>query len=139
MPQFNLIAILVSAFVYFMIGGLWYGLLFSKPWMKLMGMPANYKPTASDQKNAMVGYACSLATAVLMAFLLSYFLFAKGVTTFAEGTRIGFYTWLGFVLPTMLPNHTFSMHKKPFKLFAINGSYPLVGLTLLGGILAVWK
>jgi hypothetical protein len=42
--HFNAIAILVAALYQWILGALWYSLIFAKPWMKLTGHKAGSRP-----------------------------------------------------------------------------------------------
>jgi hypothetical protein len=52
------------------------------------------------------------------------------------GAFIGCIVWLGFFAAPNFPQGIYE--RRPFKLFAINNGYWLVGLLLCGGLLAVW-
>lgn len=135
--QFNFSAILICAVLNMVLGFVWYGLIFSKAFIQLMGISPDHMSDPASQKAAVHGYFASFFSSILMAVVLSYFIIFKGATTAAEGLKLGLISWLGFTLTTMLPNHYFSM--KPLKLALINISYPLVGLSLMGMILAFWR
>lgn len=135
--QFNFSAILICAVLNMVLGFVWYGLLFSKAFIQLMGISPDHMSDPASQKAAVHGYFASFFSSILMATVLSYFIIFTGATTVAEGLKLGLISWLGFTLTTMLPNHYFSM--KPLKLALINISYPLVGLSLMGMILAFWR
>jgi hypothetical protein len=47
MPQVSWIAVIVSAAVAFVLGGLWYGPFFSKAWMREMGVGPDFRPRIS--------------------------------------------------------------------------------------------
>jgi hypothetical protein len=50
---------------------------------------------------------------------------------------IGFILWLGFIAAPLAASYIYE--GRPFKLFAINTGYWLVGLLITGGLLAVWR
>lgn len=135
--QFNFSAILVCAVLNMLLGFLWYAFIFTKPWMKLMGMSPDKMSDHEPQTAVTHGYFASFLSYIIMAIVLSYFVILTGATTALEGLKLGFLCWLGFSLTTMLPHHYFSM--KPIKLAFINISYPLVGVSMMGVILAVWR
>jgi len=135
--QFNFSAILICAVLNMVLGFVWYGLLFSKAFIQLMGISPDHMSDPASQKAAVHGYFASFFSSILMATVLSYFVIFTETTTAIEGLKLGLISWLGFTLTTMLPNHYFSM--KPLKLALINISYPLVGLSLMGIILAFWR
>jgi hypothetical protein len=53
------------------------------------------------------------------------------------GIFVGFIVWLGFFAAPNLPQGIYE--NRPFKLFAINNGYWLIGLIIVGIVLAVWK
>lgn len=135
--DFNISAILVCAVLNMVLGFIWYGLLFSKAFIQLMGISPDHMSDPASQKAAVHGYFASFFSSILMAFVLSYIIIYTEAVTAAEGLKLGLLSWAGFTLTTMLPNHYFSM--RPLKLALINISYPMVGLSLMGMILAFWR
>jgi hypothetical protein len=130
--HFNHWAILVSALILWFLGAIWYSpVLFAKPWMAMVGMK-------KDQGQSMVGgMIASLIGDVFMSLALAHMVLWSGADTFAMGALIGFIAWLGFFAA---PNYPQSIYeRRPFKLFAINNGYMLIGLLIVGGLLAVWK
>lgn len=133
MMNVNWLAILVSTVVYMVVGSLWYSpLLFVKPWMKLIGKSKEKQGDMSDLPKLLV---VSFIAGLLMAFVLSVTIGFMQATTWADGIRAGFWTWLGFVATYGLVNTLYE--GKPLKLFAINTGYYLVSLILMG-IIIVW-
>src|ERR1700733_3400916 len=66
----NLLAVLVCAVSSFVIGGLWYSLIFNKMWLKAMGK------TKEDFKDAKPGLPMllSFVASIIMAFILAHIL-----------------------------------------------------------------
>ncbi len=135
--QFNFSAILVCAVLNMILGFFWYAMLFSRPWLRLMEIKPDQMSSPESQRAAVHGYFASFLSYLIMATVLSYFIIITGATTALEGLKLGFVCWLGFSLTTMLPNHYFSM--KPLSLAFINISYPLVGVSMMGVILTIWR
>lgn len=135
--QFNFSAIFVCAVLNMVLGFIWYAFIFSKAFIQLMGISPERMSDPEAQRAAVHGYFASFFSSVLMAFVLSHFIIYMDVETAVDGLKIGLLAWLGFVVTTMLPNHYFSM--KPLKLALINIAYPMVGLSLMGIILAMWR
>lgn len=135
--QFNFSAILVCSVLNMVLGLVWYGFLFSKAFIQLMGITPDQMSSPASQKAAVRGYFALFFSSLMMATVLSYFIVFSEATTLVEGLSIGLISWLGFTLTTMLPYHYFSM--KPIKLALINISYPLVGLSLMSVILVIWR
>ncbi len=126
----NYLAVIVCAIAYWLVGGLWYGFLFTKPWMALEG-------DAPNHVNPFRAYVVTFALNLLIAFVLAQLCIWRNANTASRGAAMGVLLWLGIVGPITL---TTAMYEgRPMKLFAINEFYPLVGLCLMGAILGAWK
>lgn len=131
--QFNFLAVLASGAALWILGALWYSpFAFSKPWMALVPGPQG------DKKKAMMaGMVMSLVGDVLVAFVMAHVILWSGAHHFSRGVFVGFVIWMGFFAAVAIPQSIFE--GRPFKLFAINQGYNLLGLMLIGGILACWR
>jgi hypothetical protein len=127
-------AILVSALIQWFLGGAWYSpVLFAKPWMRLLGIT----PDPSKRKKMIFGMVASLIGSLILSFVLLHFILWSAASTWATGAFVGFISWLGFIAA---PSFAQGIYEgRPFKLFAINAGYWLVGLLMTGGLLAVWR
>ena len=130
------LVILISAIISMVLGSLWYSpILFGKQWIKLMGI--SKKDMGKNKNKGMVkSYTVLFISSLVTIYVLSMFTSLLGASTFLQGMLIGFWIWLGFFATTMLGSVLWE--KKPFSLYAINVSYHLVNLLIIGGILAVW-
>ena len=142
MVPVNYLAVLASALLMMVLGGLWYGPLFGKQWIALMGFdPEKVKDMQAAGMGAMwKSYALMALGALVMSFVLSHSLiFASaylGESGLSAGLQTGFWNWLGFIVPVSLG--TVIWEGKPWKLWVLNAGYYLVGLLLIGMLLAVW-
>ena len=132
----NYLAILISAVVSFVIGGLWYGPIFGKMWIALMGFTQKDIDKAK-QKGMSKSYLITFVASLIMAFVLAHFIIYTGASNFFEGFQVGFWVWLGFVATTQLG--TVLWENKSWNLFILNIAYWLVNLLVMGAILAVWQ
>ena len=128
----NYLAVVVSAVVYWLLGGLWYGLLFSKQWMALENMTEAQARTMNPVIATIITFVLNL----LIAFVLAQVCAWRNANTIGRGAAIGVLLWIGIVAPITYTTHMYEM--RPKELFAINEFYPLVGLCLMGAILGVW-
>ena len=139
MLPINYLAVLASAVLMMVLGYLWYGPLFGKQWAALMGWSSE-DMKAKMSKGAGKSYALMALGALLMAFILDHALiYATSYEQWAPlsaGLFVGFANWLGFVVPVSLS--TVLWDGKPWKLWFINAGYYLVGLLLMGVLLAMW-
>lgn len=137
MPAFEIsyLAVLISAIAGFVIGALWYSVLFGKVWMKLSGM--DRKKIEKEKKKGMAkSYVAGFAALLVMAFVLAHFVDMAEATTVLGGAQAGFWSWLGFIAPVMLGSVIWE--GKSLKLYIINVAHYLVVLLVMGSILAVW-
>lgn len=128
----NYVAVAVSALVYWLLGAVWYGFLFSKPWMALEHMT----DAQAKSMNPVMPYIITFALNLLIAFVLAQICGWRNANTAARGAAIGILLWIGFIGPVTFTSYMYEM--RPMQLFAINEFYSLVGLCVMGAILGAW-
>lgn len=141
MVPINLFAVIASAVVMMIIGFLWYGPLFGKPWSKMMGWGEMTPEKMKEmQKKAMPGYAISFVGSLLMAFVFAHALVFADTYLNMSGVNAGlqgaFWNWLGFIVPVTVG--VVLWEEKPWTLWFINAGYYLVSLAAMGIILSLW-
>ena len=129
----NYVAVVVSAVAYWLLGAVWFAVLFGKRWMVLEGMT----PLQAQSVNMAIPYTVSFALDLLMAFVLAQLCSWRNANTAGRGAAVGVLLWIGIVGPIVYTTYMYEMRSK--ELFAINEFYPLVGLCLMGVILGAWK
>ncbi|MBM3941048.1 MAG: DUF1761 domain-containing protein [SAR202 cluster bacterium] len=114
----------------FLVGGLWYSLLFAKPWMN-----AN-RLTPSDLRGGTVAvFAGSFVLALVIAYVLVLFLGPDRDAAF--GATAGFMTGAFWVAAAF--GITYLFERRPWRLLAIDAGYHVVAFTLMGLILGAWR
>jgi hypothetical protein len=130
----NLWAVLVSTVILWVLGAAWYSPpLFAKPWMAALKIT----PDPTRKKGLLAGMIASLMGDFILAFVLDHLVIWANAASVRGGAFIGFLVWLGFFAAPNLPQGIYE--NRPFKLFAINNGYWLVGLIIVGVLLAVWR
>lgn len=129
----NYAAVAAAAIVNMVLGFVWYGPLFGKPWMKMMGLTKD--SVKSTEMNKL--YAAAFVSALVMAYVLSHFVQVGGAISAIEGATIGFWIWLGFITTTTLSGLLWE--GKPLNLYLLNNGYYLVLLLVNGALLALWR
>jgi hypothetical protein len=129
----NYPAVIVAAIAYWILGAVWYGVLFSKPWMALEHMTIEQAQSVSP----VIPYIVSFLLELLVAYSVAQLCIWRNADTVGRGASVGVLVWIGFVGPIAFMNYMFEM--RPKALFAINEFYPLAGLVLMGAILGAWK
>jgi hypothetical protein len=134
-PHVNYLAILVSGVAIFLLGGIWYSVLFKKPWVALMGIPEEKMKEGSGAMpfNFLMAFLCGLAISYIMAIVINHF----APFSVARGAMVGTMIWIGFAAPTSFATAIFSMTKKP--LWLINSTYNWLCFVVVGIILSVWR
>jgi Protein of unknown function (DUF1761) len=129
----NHMAIIISAVILWVLGAAWYSpALFAKPWMALLGI----RKDGPNKKTLVPGMIASFVGDLIVALVLAHFIIWSGASTIGWGAFIGFLSWFGFVVAPNFPQGIYE--NRPFKLFAINSGYWLVGLLIVGSLLAIW-
>lgn len=117
----GVIAASVSAFV---LGGIWYGPLFGKKWMALVGLT---EEEAAKGNMALI-FGGSFVLSFIAAFVFAMFLGPEPGVQFA--TSAGFAAGLFWVAATFGINYLFA--RKPLALWLIDGGYATLMFTLFG-------
>ena len=126
----SITAIIIAAVVNFIIGFLWYTIIFGKAWAKEMKFDMSVKPPASAMIKGMV---LNVMGCFLMAYVLAHnnaaWSFVPGMDQMSVGAKItnsAIFTWLGFYVPSDL--NSIAWEQKSWKLFFINTLYHLAML-----------
>jgi hypothetical protein len=125
-------AVAVSAVAYWMLGALWYGVLFGQRWMALEGITMEQ----AKNMNPVLPYVVTLILNLLIASVLAQLCLWRNANTAMRGLGTGALLWIGIVGPITFTTYLYEMRSKT--LFAINEFYSLVGLCLMGVILGAW-
>ena len=126
----NWLSVLVAALSGFVIGGLWYGPLFQKPWMQLTGMTKEKGAQASMPLTFGGAYVLNLIGAAGLAILLG------GNGSWAGGLHTGLLTGLFFIATALGVIYLFE--QRPLKLWFINAGYQVVNFAAMGTIVGAW-
>ena len=129
----NYLAVIVAAIAYWLLGAIWYGVVFGEAWMALEHMTAEQ----ARSMNPVLPYVITLALNVLIAYALAQICIWRNAHTLGRGASVGVLLWVGFVGPVTFTTYMYEM--RPKELFAINQFFPLAGFVLMGGILGAWK
>jgi hypothetical protein len=135
-PHVNYLAVLVSGVAIFMLGGIWYSLLFKKKWIELMGIPEEKMKEGAGGAMPLLflgAFICGLLISYIMAIVINHF----SPFSAQRGAMVGTMMWIGFAAPTSFATAIFSMTKKP--LWLINTTYNWVCFVVVGIILSCWR
>jgi hypothetical protein len=128
----NYAAVFIAALAYWLLGAVWYGVLFSKPWMAL----ENITMEQAKSMNPVLPYVITFVLNLLIAYALAQICIWRNANTAGRGASVGVLLWIGFIGP--ITYTTYMYETRPKELFAINQFYPLAGLVLMGAIIGAW-
>lgn len=131
----NWIAVLVAALSGFVIGSLWYGPLFQKPWMRHSGM--TFEKGAQGNMPLTFGGAYVLNVIVATGIGLAL----QGVSPDSSvgalcGALIGGMAGVLFMAPALGVIYLFE--QRPLGLWLVNAGYQVVNFAAMGAILGAW-
>lgn len=126
----NWLSIFVAALSGFVIGSLWYGPLFQKPWMRLTGVTKEQ----GAQANMAVTFGGAYVLNVMGAFGIATVLGDQG--GWHSGLHIGAFVGLFFIGAALGVIYLFE--QRPFKLWCINAGYQLVNFAAMGAVIGAW-
>lgn len=130
MNDFALWPVLAGAAAFFMVGTLWYGLIFAKPWQRAAGLTN----TQLQSANMGVIFALTFAFEMLIAMVLWHLLARTDPPSFVVMMMaVGFA--VGVMIPAIGINYLYL--RKPLALFLIDAGHFLVGMAAMGGVF-VW-
>lgn len=131
----NFWAVLLCGVISMVVGGLWYGPLLGKPWMREMGfdkLPVE-ELERMKQKAMRIAYPQQFVLALVMAYVFAHILLVFEADSVIMGLQGAFWTWLGFIVPVKYGETLWG--NKSLKLFAIDAIYYLVLLSLFAVVL----
>ena len=129
LANLNGLAVLAAALAGFVTGGLWYGPLFGKAWMKASGMT----PEKVAARNPALVYGPTVLLNLVAALSLAMFV---GGGDLAFGTFAGFMTGATFVSTAL--GITYLFEARPLSLWLVNAGYQTLNFTVMGAILGAW-
>jgi len=91
---------------------------------EMRGQPGAYLPF-------IYAFAAELVMAWVLAGLIGHL--GPGQVTLRNGIISGAFSWLGFVIPTMLVNNRFA--RRDWRLMLIDGGHWLLALVVIGAII----
>lgn len=130
MEAINWLGVLVAAVYAFILGGLWYGPLFGKPWMRLTGMTEERAKSGSPAKVFGLAFVLEFLAAMALA------MFIGPEASVAFGTFAGAMTGLFFVATAFGVVYLFERRSAAH--WALDAGYQVLLFTGMGAILGAF-
>ena len=131
LESINYFAVVVAALSAFIIGGLWYSVLFAKAWMVENGFD---EETLKSSNMAKI-FGGAFIFSLIISFVLVLFLGPERDAVM--GATAGFMAGLFWVATAM--GITYLFERKSLKLFLINAGYHVITFTIMGLIVGMWN
>jgi hypothetical protein len=125
------LAVLVAGVSGFAVGGLWYGPLFLKPWLRAEGKTKEQMGSGHPAMVFGLAFLCNLFS----AFILDHVFGTYGNPAMAPSLLVAAGVALGFVIPAYGVNYLFAGRK--LALFLIDAGYWLVTYLVMGIVLVL--
>jgi hypothetical protein len=132
--EINWLAVLVAAVAYFMLGALWYSVLFGKKWIAYQNIDMSHPDARKGTGVIMTG---SFVLMLLATFALAVLVIRLDLTVALSGIKLGLFT--GFFFSMTAISITYLYIKKPSGLHFIDGLYHVTGQALAAMILCLWR
>jgi Protein of unknown function (DUF1761) len=127
----NWLAVIAAAISSFLLGGIWYGPVFGKAWIKAAGLDE----AALKSRNLGLVFGGSFVLALIAA--ASFAVFLGPDVDALTGALYGATAGICWVAGSFGINYLFE--RKSPALFLINGGYHAIQFTLIGLILGAWR
>jgi hypothetical protein len=135
----NYFAIVVGAVLSMAIGAVWYGPLFGKKWLEIVGataedLEARKKMQAAAGPLYVVQFVLTLFQVLVLAHLIAD-------TTRVGGLERSLWIWAAFVIPTLAGAVMWTNEegRRKWARFLIQGGYQLTIFIVFGLLLQFWK
>ena len=132
MAEINWLAVLLGALAFFLVGAIWYGVLFSKAWQKAAGM--------SDEKIQSGNMALIFGLTFLAELVISLTLW-HGIARSGASDRAVMMMAVGFGATIMVPaiGINYLYLRKPLALFLLDAGHFIVGMAAMGGVFTLFN
>jgi len=131
----NWLAVVAAGVAYWLLGALWYSVLFGKVWaagLEQQGVKLP-SPTRSQLMTKFLGtFVANLVTATVLGHLVR----ATLSDSVLDAVHLGLAVGLGIAGMALAVAYTWE--SKPFKVFAIDAAYHLLGCVACALILTFW-
>ena len=132
MSDFALWPVLAGTAAFFLVGALWYGVIFAKPWQRAAGLTN----TQLQSGNMGVIFGLTFAFEMLVAMVLWHL-----VARTDPPPHVVMMMAVGFAAGVMIPaiGINYLYLRKPLALFLIDAGHFITGMAAMGGVFAWFR
>jgi len=135
----NYLAVLVCGVLAMVVGAIWYGPLFGKIWMRVVGVsPEDKEARARMQKGVVPLYLIQFLLTLFQLMILAFYIYQWSD---ASGLETALWLWAAFIVPTIAGTAMWNNDsaKISWARFLIQSGYQLVSFVIFGLILGLWR
>ena len=131
----NWLAVGVSTLAWWILGAVWYAVVFRKPYEAALAFSEeqNQRAQKNFARNLTIHFIGGFLISVMLAHMIALF----EAPTLMDGVHTAFGVWMGFAFP--LAWITMVFQQRPRTAFLIDVSNWLVGFLVVAVILSVWR
>jgi hypothetical protein len=132
--EVNYLAALVAAVAWFVLGAIWYApAVLGRAWQRAAGIEV---PQGGANAGMFVlTFVAYFVAAVVTAALADL----TGSTSVTDGVALGILVGVGYALTLIGIGSVYERKPEPIMYFLVNGLYNLLGLIVVGAIVAAWN
>lgn len=137
--EINYLAILACGVLAMIVGAVWYGPLFGKKWLEIVGADvSDLEARKKMQKEAGKLYVVQFLLVLFQVWVLAYYIEGWEETT---GLVNALWIWVAFVMPTVAGSAMWNNDsaKVAWSRFFIQSGYQLVVFVIFGLVLEFWR
>ena len=135
----NYFAVFTGAVCSMIVGAVWYGPLFGKKWMEIIGVDeGDLEAKKKMQKSATPLYFVQFILTLFQVLVLAHLI---ADTVRVSGIERALWIWAAFVIPTLAGGVMWTSDSKRLKWsrFLIQGGYQLTMFIIFGLMLQLWR
>lgn len=136
MIEVNYFYIFLCAILSMVLGTIWYGFLFKKQWMEIIGVSGmSLDEQKKMQKESMPLYFIQLILVLIQVYIMAFYI--KGFNM--SGLVNALFIWLAFIMPTIAGSCMWTNDSKKImvKRFLIQSGYQLMSFIIFGLLLSI--
>ncbi len=129
-------AVVVSAVIFFILGSLWYSVLFRSSWLQELKRH-NIVIKEPTKNSLLIKMLLTFGANLLASYAMACLVIMTGSTTVQSGLMLGIITALGFAATAL--GLVFIWESRSLRLFLIDSGYPALGIIITAALLSFWK
>ena len=137
LSQINYLAVFVLGIATFLLGGLWYGPLFGKVWIRGHNWSEEKVKEMQAKLSPAKFFGGMIVADIVIAFTVAVLVVNLNVKHVFGGAMLGLIVWAGPAAAIQFTSHLASDRR--ISAYLVDVSYQLIYLVMMGAVLAYWR